>query len=99
MVTANQPHVTKRPVQVRCCSQPTGFRSSLWRIQRRKNESQRKGVQKTCSHQTCACDGGPSCQTRRVFAPAIRTARNKTNTENIVLCATAQSKGLAAHRV
>src|SRR2546430_16378055 len=82
MITANQPHVTNLPVQVRCSSQPTGLRSSVRRIQRRKNETQKIGVQKVASNQSRRAEGGSSCHERRVFAPANQVAINNSASDS-----------------
>src|SRR5207244_4667151 len=81
MTTANQPQVTKLPLQVRCSSQPMGLRSSLRRIQRRKKESQSTGVQNVFNHQSWRREGGCSCQAREVFNPASRIASIKMSSE------------------
>src|SRR5882724_5757918 len=64
-MTANQLHITSRPDQVRCSSQPMGLRSSLWRIQRRRKPAQITGVHNFCSSHSRRADLGSSCQTRR----------------------------------
>src|SRR6266403_802985 len=84
MITANHPHVTNLPLQVRCSSQPTGFRSSLRRIQRRKKESHTIGWQKVRWNHTCSLEGGLSCQELRVFAPAATIDRTRIKKENSV---------------
>src|SRR6266568_1760243 len=94
MITASQPQVTSLPLQVRCSSQPTGLCSNFHRIQRRKIERHRMGVQNVACHQSCRCEGGSSCQTRRVFAPVKKIAATKTSTEMTVTCAIAQTNWL-----
>src|SRR6266404_3818322 len=94
MIAASQPQVTSLPLQVRCSSQPTGLRSNFHFIQRRKNERHRMGVQNAARHQSCRCEGGSSCQTRRVFAPAKRITTTKTSTEMTVTCAIAETNWL-----
>ena len=74
MTTASQPQVTRRPLQVRCSSQPMGLRSSLRRSHPRKKATPTTGVQKTRCHQSRKAEGGSSCQARRVFWPASTTA-------------------------
>src|SRR5205085_7549229 len=80
-MTPNQAQVINRPLQVRCSSQPIGLRSSFRRIQRRKKSSQMTGVQNVFSNQRCRAEGGSSCQTRAVFAPAARAAKAKASKE------------------
>src|ERR1041385_58671 len=90
-ITANQPQVSTRPVQVRCSSQPIGLCSSLRRIHFLKKEIQKIGVVKVLvNHKRCA-DGGCSCQMRLVRAPASRTATANTISETIATCAIAPS--------
>src|SRR3989442_702302 len=91
MITANQPQVTNRPVQVRCSSQPIGFRSNFRSIHRRKNFSQNIGVQNVVCHHSSSFEAGRSCQTRLVFRPAIAIAKNKTSREMAVIKPMAQS--------
>jgi len=64
---ANQPQVTRRPLQVRCSSQPMGLRSSFRRIQRRKKPSQKTGVQSLRRHTSRRAEAVSSCQERRVL--------------------------------
>src|SRR6266568_2550976 len=94
MITASQPQVTSLPLQVRCSSQPTGLRSNFHLTQRRKNDRHRMGVQNAARHQSCRCEGGSSCQTRRVFAPAKRITTTKSTTEMTVTCAIAETNWL-----
>src|SRR6266851_5429706 len=94
MITASQPQVTNLPLQVRCSSQPTGLRSNFHLIQCRKNERHRMGVQSVARHQSCRCEGGSSCQTRRVFAPASRITTTKTTTEMTMTCTIAETNWL-----
>src|ERR1043166_3642156 len=96
MITANQPQVINRPLQVRCCSQPMGFRSSLARIQRGKNESQRKGVQKVFSHQSCRAEGGSSRQRRCTLQAAHLTSKKAPNSEHSITMTSATSQPLWA---
>src|SRR5436305_15116608 len=91
MITANQPQVTSRPLQVRCSNQPIGLRSSFRSIQRRKKATHTIGVQNVFSHHACAADGGLSCQTRSVLRPATVIARSKTSRERDVTRPIAQS--------
>src|SRR2546430_16101818 len=91
MITANQPHVTNLPVQVRCSSQPTGLRSSLRRIQRRKNETQKIGVQNVASNQSRRAEGGSCCHERRVFAPASHVATNNSASDSSASSPTARN--------
>src|SRR5438094_5085024 len=84
MMTASQPHVTRRPVHRRCSSQPIGLRSSFQRIQRRNNVSQIIGVQNVDCHQSRALEGGLSCHTRRVLFAAIRIVSSNPSTEKLV---------------
>src|SRR6267154_1092765 len=90
MITANQPQVTSRPLQVRCSNQPIGLRSSFRSIHRRKKATHTMGVQNVFSHHTCAAEGGSSCQTRSVFRPASVVASSKASRESDVISPIAQ---------
>src|SRR5271168_1875239 len=92
MITANQPQVTSRPVQLRCSSQPMGLRWSFQRIQRRRKPTQIIGVQNVVCNQICRRDGGSSRQIRRVRAPAANTAAMSTAKERIVSPAMTESR-------
>src|SRR5882724_1400265 len=84
MITANQPQVTSRPLQVRCSNQPIGLRSSFRSIQRRKKATHTMGVKNVFSHHIWVIEGGWSCQPRSVLRPASIIASIKASRERDV---------------
>src|SRR5678816_3501549 len=80
-ITANQDHVTSRPIQVRCCNQPIGLRSSLRRIQRLKKPVITTGVQKVRSVCCTQTGGGSSRQLERICRAETPIATSSTPSE------------------
>ena len=82
---ATHAHVTKRPLQVRCSSQPIGLRSSFRRIQPSKNTRHSTGVQKVPPPKLPR-RRGLLLQEWRMFRLATITASRSMHADSSVTC-------------